>query len=81
MAIQEVYDEQKGSLSELWEFARVPRSAYYKWINQKTRANEKFNQKLCALIKDVYEEKNGIVRFRQKIMFQERALSIMIFGS
>ncbi|RKJ48976.1 hypothetical protein D7X25_20235 [bacterium 1XD42-8] len=71
----------KGFLSELWEFARVPRSAYYQWIDQKTRANEKFNQKLCALIKDVYEEKNGIVRFRQKIMFQERALSIMIFGS
>ncbi len=71
----------KGFLSELWEFARVPRSAYYQWIDQKTRANEKFNQKLCALIKDVNEEKNGIVRFRQKIMFQERALSIMIFGS
>jgi hypothetical protein len=71
----------KGFLSELWEFARVPHSAYYQWIDQKTRANEKFNQKLCALIKDAYEEKNGIVGYRQKIMFQERALSIMIFGS
>ena len=65
MAIQEVYDEQKCSISELCKFAGVPRSAYYKWLNRQIRANEKFNQKLCALIKDAYEEKNGIVGFRQ----------------
>ena len=65
MAIQEVHDEQKCSISELCEFAGIPRSAYYKWLNRQTGANEKFNQELCALIKGANEEKNGILGYRQ----------------
>ena len=65
LAIQEIHDEQKSSISELCKFAGVPRSVYYKWLNRKTGTNEKFNQELCALIKDAYEEKNGILGYRQ----------------
>ncbi len=52
LAMQEIHDEQKCSISELCEFAGIPRSAYYKWLNRRVSANEKFNQELCSLIKD-----------------------------
>lgn len=63
LAIQEIHNEKKCSISELCEFAGIPRSAYYKWLNRQTGANEKFNQELCALIRDAYEEKNGILGY------------------
>ena len=31
LAIQEIYDEQGHSISELCRFAEISRSAYYKW--------------------------------------------------
>lgn len=37
----------------------------YKWLNRKPSENEKFNQKLCVLIKDAYEEKSGLLGYRQ----------------
>ena len=66
--MQEIYDEQKCSISELCEFAGIPRSAcsaYYTWLNRRVSAKEKFNQELCSLIKDAYEEKNGILGYRR----------------
>ena len=65
LAIQEIYDEQGCPVSELCRFAGISRSAYYKWLNRKPSENEKFNQKLCVLIRDAYEEKSGILGYRQ----------------
>lgn len=65
LAIQEVHDETGGSVSELCVFAGIPRSSYYKWSNRKECKNEQFNQRLLPLIKDAYEERNGILGYRQ----------------
>lgn len=43
----------------------IQRSSYYKWINRKESDNEKFNKELLSLIKDAYEERNGILGYRQ----------------
>lgn len=43
----------------------IQRSSYYKWINRKESDNEVFNKKLLPLIKNAYEEKNGILGYRQ----------------
>ncbi|MGN0143874.1 MAG: IS3 family transposase [Clostridium sp.] len=43
----------------------MARSAYYKWLNRSESNNEKFNHQLLSLIKDAYEEKQGILGYRQ----------------
>lgn len=53
------------SISELCELAGIPRSSYYKWLNRKESKNEKFNKGLLPLIKEAYEEKGGILGYRQ----------------
>lgn len=53
------------SISELCRFAGIPRSSYYKWLNRKESRNEKFNQTLLPIIKDAYEERSGILGYRQ----------------
>lgn len=45
--------------------AGIQRSSYYKWLNRKESINEKFNRELIPLIKDAYEERNGILGYRQ----------------
>jgi len=47
------------------ELMGIQRSSYYKWINRKESNNELFNKELLSLIKDAYEEKNGILGYRQ----------------
>lgn len=43
----------------------IQRSSYYKWLNRKESNNEKLNKNLLPMIKDAYEEKNGILGYRQ----------------
>ena len=43
----------------------IQRSSYYKWLNRKESDNEKFNIELLSKIKDAYEERNGILGYRQ----------------
>jgi len=50
---------------ELCEFAGIQRSSYYKWLKRRGGANEQFNKELLPLIKDAYEERNGILGYRQ----------------
>ena len=50
---------------ELCKLAGVSRSAYYKWKNRKESKNEQLNKALLPLIKEAYEERNGILGYRQ----------------
>lgn len=52
-------------ITELCNIAGIQRSSYYKWFNRKESNNEQFNKKLLQLIKDAYEEKSGILGYRQ----------------
>ena len=52
-------------ITELCDIAGIQRSSYYKWLNRKGSNNEQFNKTLLPIIKDAYEEKNGILRYRQ----------------
>ncbi|WP_080283815.1 IS3 family transposase [Clostridium botulinum] len=65
IAIQELHDEKAFPIIELCEFASIARSAYYKWLNRNESSNEQFNQELLPLIKNAYEEKQGILGYRQ----------------
>ncbi|WP_315082283.1 IS3 family transposase [uncultured Clostridium sp.] len=65
IAIQELHDEKAFPIIELCEFAGIARSAYYKWLKRNESSNEQFNQELLPLIKNAYEEKQGILGYRQ----------------
>lgn len=63
--MQETHDESGCSISELCVFAGISRSSYYKWLNRKESKTEQFNRQLLPLIKEAYEEKRGILGYRQ----------------
>lgn len=63
--MQETHDESGCSISELCVFAGISRSSYYKWLNRKESKTEQFNRQLLPLIKEAYEEKSGILGYRQ----------------
>ncbi|WP_280140159.1 IS3 family transposase [Proteiniborus ethanoligenes] len=65
LAISDLHDTKRYPIIELCNFAGIQRSSYYKWLNRKESSNEEFNIKLISLIKDAYEEKNGILGYRQ----------------
>ncbi|WP_148265090.1 IS3 family transposase [Clostridium sp. BNL1100] len=65
LAIQELHDIIAYPITELCNIAGIQRSSYYKWLNRKESNNEQFNKKLLHIIKDVYEERNGILGYRQ----------------
>lgn len=65
VAITELSEEGKGSVSQLCRIAGISRSSYYKWAGRETSRRESFNAQLCTRIKASYEETNGILGYRQ----------------
>lgn len=65
LSIQELHDTLTYPITELCNIAGIQRSSYYKWLNRKESNNEQFNRSLLPLIKEAYEEKNGILGYRQ----------------
>lgn len=45
--------------------AGIQRSSYYKWLKRTESKNESFNKDLMCLIRNAYEEKDGILGYRQ----------------
>ncbi|WP_281268203.1 IS3 family transposase [Tissierella praeacuta] len=65
LSIRDLNNIKKYPITELCKLAGIQRSSYYKWLNRKESVNEKFNRELIPLIKDAYEERNGILGYRQ----------------
>lgn len=65
LAIRDLHETKSYPISQLCEIMGIQRSSYYKWLNRKESDNEKFNKALLPMIKDAYEERNGILGYRQ----------------
>ncbi len=65
LAIRELHDIATYPIQKLCEIAGIQRSSYYKWLNRNENANEQMNRELIQLIKDAYQERNGILGYRQ----------------
>lgn len=65
MTIQNLHDTKSYPITELCEIAGIQRSSYYKWLKRKESNNEKFNKSLIPMIIEAYEERNGILGYRQ----------------
>jgi putative transposase len=64
-AVRNLHDTKSYPIRELCEIIGIQRSSYYKWLNRKESDNEKFNKELLPIIKEAYEERNGILGYRQ----------------
>ncbi|MEC0207405.1 IS3 family transposase [Paenibacillus ehimensis] len=63
--MRDLHDTKTYPISQLCEMMGIGRSSYYKWCNRRESDNEKFNRELLPLIRDAYEEKDGILGYRQ----------------
>lgn len=52
-------------VSVLCDIAEISRSAYYKWVHRKKSQSELQNENLLVLIKEAYNERGGILGYRQ----------------
>jgi len=65
LAIKDLHDTKFYPISQLCDLIEIQRSSYYKWLDRKQSDNEALNKRLLPLIKEAYEEKNGILGYRQ----------------
>nr|WP_294490333.1 IS3 family transposase [uncultured Anaerosporobacter sp.] len=63
--MKELNETKYYSICRLCKLAGIQRSSYYKWLNRKEGRNEQLNKEIMPLIKDAYEEKSGILGYRQ----------------
>ena len=65
IAIQYLNKTEKYSVEKLCESLHVCRSAYYKWLKREPIQHQRTNEQLVEWIKELYEEQNGILGYRQ----------------
>ena len=65
IAIRYLHDTQKYPITKLCVAANINRSSYYKWSKRKPSTNQTQNEEIIGWIKELYEEQNGILGYRQ----------------
>lgn len=61
----ELHEKSTYPIQQLCEIAGIQRSSYYKWRNREESAKERVNKDLIPLIIDAYQERDGILGYRQ----------------
>ena len=64
-AIQYLNKTEKYSIDKLCAKLHICRSAYYKWLKREPSRHQRTNEQLVEWIKELYEEQNGILGYRQ----------------
>lgn len=65
IAIQYLSRTEKYPIDKLCSKLHICRSAYYKWLKRNPSKHQKENEQLVEWIKELYEEQNGILGYRQ----------------
>ncbi len=53
------------SVNRLCDILNLNRSSYYKWLRRKESQVETENRRIIEWVKELYEEQNGILGYRQ----------------
>lgn len=64
-AVRSVHEEKRYPIKRLCDRIGLNRSSYYKWLRRKESASEVENKQIAEWIKELYEEQNGILGYRQ----------------
>lgn len=74
-----ILSTQKGyPVYIMCEIAGINKSSYYKWLNREKSKNEIQNENLLILIREAYEEKDGILGYRQMTIKLRREHSLIV---
>ena len=65
IAIQYLNKTEGYTIEKLCKKLHICRSAYYKWLKREPSKNQQINEQLIEWIKQLYEEQNGILGYRQ----------------
>ena len=65
VAIRYLHDTEKYPVCKLCAVLNINRSSYYKWLKRKPSINQVQNEEILSWIKELYEEQNGILGYRQ----------------
>ena len=65
VAIRYLHDTEKYPIVKLCAVLSINRSSYYKWQKRKPSTNQAKNEEIIGWIKELYEEQNGILGYRQ----------------
>lgn len=65
IAIQYLNKTEKYPIEKLCSKLHINRSAYYKWLRREPSKGQQVNEQLIEWIKELYEEQNGILGYRQ----------------
>jgi len=65
LAIKYINETENYPIQKLCLAVNVSRSAYYKWLNRKPSHSQLINEQLLVWIKQHYNERNGILGYRQ----------------
>ena len=65
IAIQYLNKTEGYPIHKLCEKLHICRSAYYKWLKREPSKSQQINEQLIEWIKELYEEQNGILGYRQ----------------
>ena len=65
VAIRYLHDTQGYPISKLCAAVSINRSSYYKWLKREPSTNQLQNEEIIGWIKELYEEQNGILGYRQ----------------
>ena len=65
IAIQYLNKTEKYPIDKLCSKLHISRSSYYKWLKRKPSKSQRVNEQIIEWIKELYEEQNGILGYRQ----------------
>ena len=65
IAISQLHEKDKFSITLLCEIAMIPRSSYYKWVKHEESVLETENKMLMTEIIKIYEEVDGVYGYRR----------------
>lgn len=60
-----LHDTEKIPVKKICCLIHLNRSAYYKWLKRKPSDSQKVNEQIVEWIKELYEEQDGILGYRQ----------------
>ena len=63
-------------IEKLCKSLHICRSAYYKWLKREPSQHQKTNEQLVEWIKELYEEQNGILGYRQMTITINRTYDV-----
>ena len=65
LAVKYLRDTEEYAVKKLCGVVHLNRSAYYKWLKRTPSQSQKANEQIVEWIKQLYEEQNGILGYRQ----------------